>query len=67
MKIDSGAQYQPPDEKYKLRDFKSLIKIDIDGKMQELAKAYDAIFECIEKMITEMDYDQYAIKFGGNS
>ena len=63
----NGAQYQPPDEKYEIKDFKSPIKIDIDDKMQELVKAYDAIFECIEKMIAEMDYDQYAIKIGGNS
>lgn len=65
--MKNGAQYQPPDEKYEIKDFKSPIKIDIDDKMQELVKAYDAIFECIEKMIVEMDYDQYAIKIGGNS
>ena len=65
--MKNGAQYQPPAEKYEIKDFKSPIKIDIDDKMQELVKAYDAIFECIEKMIAEMDYDQYAIKIGGNS
>lgn len=64
---DGRMQYQPPDEKYEIKNFKSPIKIDIDAKKEELVKAHSAIYDCIEKTIANINYEQYAIKFGGNA
>lgn len=60
-------KYQPPDEKYEIKDFKSPIEIDIDDEIKELAKAHTAIYECIEKVIADIDFEQYEIKIGGTT
>lgn len=60
-------KYQPPDEKYEIKDFKSPIEIDIDDEIKELAKAHTAIYECIEKVIADINFEQYVIKIGGTT
>lgn len=59
-----GAPYQEPDAKYEIKDFKSPIKIDIDDKAQELVNAHIAICDCIENVIADMNFEQYAIQTG---
>lgn len=60
-----GVQYQEPDARYEIKDFKSPIEIDIDDKIEELVKAHTAIFECIENVLGDMNFEQYAIQIGG--
>ena len=57
-----GLQYQAPDAKYEIKDFKSPIEIDIDDKIPELVKVHAAIHDCIEKVIGDMNFARYAIK-----
>ena len=64
-KFDSP--YQEPDEKYEIKDFKSPVEIDIDDKINELVKAHSAIFECIEKVLADMNFKQYAIQMEGTT
>ena len=59
-----GPQYQEPDAKYEIKDFKSPIEIDIDDKIQELVKVHAAIHDCIEKVIADMNFERFAIKVG---
>ena len=61
----TGVQYQEPDARYEIKDFKSPIEIDIDDKIEELVKAHTAIFECIENVLGDMNFEQYAIQIGG--
>ncbi len=60
-----GAQYQEPDAKYEIKDFKSPIEIDIDDKVQELVNAHTAIYNCIENVLVDMNFEQYAIQMKG--
>ena len=64
---DAMQDFQLPDEKYKLEDFKSPVEIDIDEKLNELVNAHNAIYECIVKVIEYMNFPQYSIGFGGNT
>lgn len=64
---DAMQDFQLPDEKYKLEDFKSPVEIDIDEKLNELVNAHNAIYECIVKVIDYMNFPQYSIGFGGNT
>lgn len=56
------AHCQEFDTKYEIKDFKSPIEIDVDDKIPELVKAHTAIYECIEKVISEIDFEQYVIQ-----
>lgn len=64
---DAMQDFQLPDEKYKLEDFKSPVEIDIDEKLNELVNAHNAIYECIVKVIDYMNFPHYSIGFGGNT
>ena len=65
VETEWDSHYQEPDARYEIEDFKSPIEIDIDDKVCELVKAHTAIYECIEKVIADMNFEQYALKIGG--
>ncbi|MBR7081512.1 MAG: hypothetical protein IKI49_02230 [Oscillospiraceae bacterium] len=54
-----------PDEKYRIKDFKSPVEIDIDEKLQSLVEAHAAVFQCINETIADIDYENYSVKMGG--
>lgn len=64
---EQDIQMGPPilDARYEIKDFKSPIEIDIDDKIEELVKAHTAIFECIENVLGDMNFERYAIQIGG--
>lgn len=62
-----GTPYQEPDAKYEVKDFKSPIEIDIDDKVQELVNAHTAIYDCVENVLADMNFEQYAIQIGGTT
>lgn len=51
--------------KREITDFESPIEVDIDKKIPVLVTAHTALYDCINAVIDEMDYKQYAIQFGG--
>lgn len=51
--------------KREITDFESPIEVDIDKKIPVLVAAHTALYDCINAVIDEMDYKQYAIQFGG--
>lgn len=53
------------DERFAIKNFKSPIEIDIDEKMVELKKVHQALYECIEKTIDEIDFNKYLLNLGG--
>ena len=54
-----------PDEKYRIRDFKSPVEIDIDVQIKDLIDAYDAVFNCINETISDIDYKKHSVQVGG--
>ena len=63
----ANSPVTPPDEKYKLKDVKSPIEIDIDEKLQVLVDAHTAVFQCINNTITDIDYENHSIRMGGQN
>lgn len=53
--------------KREITDFESPIEVDIDKKIPVLVAAHTALYDCINAVIGEMDYKQYAIQFGGKN
>lgn len=53
--------------KREITDFESPIEVDIDKKIPVLVTAHTALYDCINAVIDEMDYKQYAIQFGGKN
>lgn len=54
-----------PDERFKLKDFKSPVEVDIDEKISDLVDAHKAIFDSITETIADIDYNKNSVKFGG--
>lgn len=67
IEAENGIQYKEPDARFEIKDFKSPIEIDIDDKVQELVKTHTAIYECIENVLADMNFEQYAIPIGGTN
>ena len=56
---------EKPDEKYRIKDFKSPVEIDIDVQIKDLIDAYVAVFNCINETISDIDYNKHSVKVGG--
>lgn len=52
---------------FALENFKSPIAIDIDEKLPILMETHKVLYNCLTEFINEIDYNQYEIKFGGNT
>lgn len=54
-------------DRVKIEDFKSPIKIDIDDKLSELNKAHKELFACLTKIVDSMNFDGKAVQFISNT
>ena len=55
----------PPKAEYEVKGFKSLIEIDIDEKIPELVTVHSAIFQSINEVIADIDFEKYSAWTGG--
>lgn len=52
-----GDEFQPPDEQFTIKEFKSPIQIDIDEQLSELQKAHRAIHHCLGEIVKAVGFE----------
>lgn len=57
----------PPDPRFKIKDFKSPIEVDIDDKLKSLVDAHAAIYKSIIDTIEDIDYESNSVIFRGTN
>ena len=51
------------DKMVELDEYKSPVTVDIDNDLSKLIEAYNAIFDCINQTIGDIDYQSHSIQF----
>ena len=64
---ESSVVSEQLDDRFEIKNFKSPIEIDIDEKSNVLLDAHGALYECISKIITTIDFDKYTLQVGGTN
>ena len=59
------AIFQPNDggRPIKMMDFKSPLEVDIDEKLPKLKEAHIALYQCLDEIITVVDFNENSVQF----
>lgn len=58
---DSSPNDMSLDDRFAIKHFKSPVKVDIDSEMTVMVNTHKTLYECINRIISEIDFDKYQL------